>query len=225
VSTEFRVRLGFSLLGALHEIGEGVVGELLAAGAGLSAGLLWAALMASGAPAAAEAAALIATEGALPRLVSGQARFGRFPARALGRAVAFARGEGDAPAFEIDLDDRHGDPVADFDDLGRIFHELIGQARDVDEAVLVHADVDEGAEGRDIGDSAFEDHADLEIGEGAHVVAELGALEALARIAAGLEQLGEDVVEGEAADVAHLVTGAIDAREQVPSWAIFSTSA
>ena len=36
---------------------------------------------------------------------------------------------------------------------------VLRQRRDVHQAVLVHADVDEGAERRDVGDDAFEDHA------------------------------------------------------------------
>ena len=53
--------------------------------------------------------------------------------------------------------------VAGLDDLARILHEPVGELRDVHEAVLVHADVDERAEVRDVGDHAFEHHAGLEI--------------------------------------------------------------
>jgi isocitrate/isopropylmalate dehydrogenase len=41
----------------------------------------------------------------------------------------------------------------------RVLDEAVGQRRDVHQAVLVHADVDEGAEGGDVGDHAFEHHA------------------------------------------------------------------
>ncbi len=37
----------------------------------------------------------------------------------------------------------------------RVLHEAIRQLRDVDETILVNADIDEGAEGGDIGDRAF----------------------------------------------------------------------
>ena len=42
--------------------------------------------------------------------------------------------------------------VADLDHLGRILDEAVGQLADVDQAVLVHADVHEGAEGGHVGD-------------------------------------------------------------------------
>jgi tetratricopeptide (TPR) repeat protein len=55
----------------------------------------------------------------------------------------------------------HLDDVAGLDHLARVLHEAVGQRRDVDQAVLVHADVDEGAEGGDVADHALEDHAGL----------------------------------------------------------------
>ena len=39
----------------------------------------------------------------------------------------------------------------------------VGELGEMDEAVLMHADVDEGAEGGDIGDGAFEPHARLQV--------------------------------------------------------------
>ncbi len=39
---------------------------------------------------------------------------------------------------------------ADFHDIRRGLHELVGELADVDEAVLKHADVDECAEGGDV---------------------------------------------------------------------------
>ncbi len=107
-----------------------------------------------------------------------------------GGSAALLRGERDALAHEVDLEHAHLDLVArPSRPRSGSFTKLIGQLRDVDEAVLVDADVDEGAEGRDVGDHAFELHARLEILELAHVVAELGRLERGARIAARLLQL------------------------------------
>ena len=61
------------------------------------------------------------------------------------------------------------------------------------QAVLVHADVDEGAEVGDVGDDALELHARLQIGQGLDAVAEAGGPELGAGIAAGLFQLAQDV--------------------------------
>ena len=63
--------------------------------------------------------------------------------------------------LQIDLDHPDLDDVAGLDDLARILDEAVGQLRDVDEAVLVHADVDERAEVGDVGHDAFEQHARL----------------------------------------------------------------
>ena len=81
-----------------------------------------------------------------------------------------------------------------------VLHEAVGQLADVDQAVLVHADIDEGAEARDVGDHAFERHAGLEVGDFADVLAPLGGDELVARIAARLAQLLADVAERVHAD-------------------------
>ena len=58
------------------------------------------------------------------------------------------------------------------------------------------ADVDEGAEGRDIRHDAGELHARLEVLHLLHPVGEAEGLELLARVASGLGKLGDDVLEG-----------------------------
>jgi hypothetical protein len=45
--------------------------------------------------------------------------------------------------------------------VARVLDEFVGDCRDVHQAVLMHADIDEGAEVGDVGDDAFEDHARL----------------------------------------------------------------
>jgi hypothetical protein len=66
----------------------------------------------------------------------------------------------------------------------------------VHEAVLVHADVDEGAEGRDVRDDALEHHARLQVLQLLDAFAEAAGLELGARVAARLLELGEDVGDG-----------------------------
>ena len=73
---------------------------------------------------------------------------------------------------------------------------MVGHLADVDEAVLVHADVDKGAEGGDVGDDAVEGHARTQVFDFADVLVELKGLEGLAWVAARLLQLGEDIVDG-----------------------------
>ncbi|KGE04476.1 hypothetical protein HRUBRA_00941 [Pseudohaliea rubra DSM 19751] len=82
----------------------------------------------------------------------------------------------------------------------RVLDEAVREAGDVHEAVLVHADIHEGAEVGDVGDGALEDHVRLQILHGLHVVAQLRGLEGRPRIPAGLIELGDDVAHrGQAA--------------------------
>src|SRR5262249_13020887 len=70
----------------------------------------------------------------------------------LAAAAALLGRERDPLALGVDLEHAHGQLLADLDDLARILHELLGQLRDVDEPVVVDADVDERAERGDVGD-------------------------------------------------------------------------
>ncbi len=63
--------------------------------------------------------------------------------------------------------------------------------------VLMYADVDEGSKLGHVGDDAFEGHAGLKIANLIHAFLETGSDEFVARIAARLAELFQDVVEGE----------------------------
>ena len=91
-----------------------------------------------------------------------------------------------------------------------IADEVVGELADVDQAVLVDADIDERAEGGDVGDDAGQFHARREVLGFVHAVGEAERLELLARIAAGFGEFGEDVVEGRQADVLGDVVLAVD---------------
>ncbi len=79
------------------------------------------------------------------------------------RLVIEAQRQRDALARDLDLQHLHLDDVARLHDLARVLDEGLGHRRDVHQTVLMHADIDEGAEGRDVGHRAFEDHAGLEV--------------------------------------------------------------
>ena len=64
------------------------------------------------------------------------------------------------------------------------------------QSILVDADVDKCAELGDIGDHAFQHHARLDIRNLPHLVAEAGRDKLVSRIASGLLQLGQNVVDG-----------------------------
>ena len=60
----------------------------------------------------------------------------------------------------IDLKYFHAHFLVEVYHLVRILDVMIGHLADVDEAVLVHAYVDKGAESGDVGDDAIQGHAD-----------------------------------------------------------------
>ncbi len=109
---------------------------------------------------------------------------------------------GECDAFALQIDFHHGDlhALLHFHNVCRVFHKVVRELADVDEAVLVDADVYERAERRDIGDDARQLHADGKVGDLLHTFNERERLEFLAGIAPGLGQFGEDVVEGGQAD-------------------------
>src|SRR5262245_6194896 len=96
----------------------------------------------------------------------GAARRGRCtrgPHASISRTVDGARlhRQSDALPPDIDVLYAHPDDVARLNNLARIFHEAVRELRDMHEPVLVHADVDERAERRDVRYDAFELHAGL----------------------------------------------------------------
>ncbi len=66
----------------------------------------------------------------------------------------------------------------------------------MDQTVLMHADIDEGTEGRDVGDNTFQLHAGLQILHLLDTFLEGRRLEFRARVAAGLFQFLDDVGDG-----------------------------
>src|SRR3546814_7516598 len=94
-------------------------------------------------------AARTAFAGATPVRTAFVARLA-FAWPALARRVVEPPRQRDAFARDVDLQHLHLDDVAGLDHLARILAVAVGQRGDVDQAVLVHADVDEGAEGGDV---------------------------------------------------------------------------
>ena len=103
--------------------------------------------------------------------------------------------EGDPLAREIHFLNRDLNALADFNDIGGIFDKLIRELADVDEPVLVHADVHKGSEGGDVGDDAGEFHAGFELFHFFHALRELEDLEFLPRIASGFGEFLQNICE------------------------------
>ncbi|MCY1518204.1 hypothetical protein D9M68_529130 [compost metagenome] len=82
----------------------------------------------------------------------------------------------------------------------RILHEPVGKLRDVDEAILVDADIDKGAEGGDIGHGALELHAHLQVLDVVDALGKGRGLEARARVTTRLFEFGENVLDGRQAE-------------------------
>ncbi len=75
-----------------------------------------------------------------------------------------------------------------------IFHEAVGELRDVHEPVLVHADIDERSEVRDVGHHALELHTGPQVLNLLDTLLEFRRLEFGSRIASRLFELGQDVL-------------------------------
>ena len=97
------------------------------------------------------------------RLVAGTAGTGCASGFFLEVGLGF-HAEGDAVPGEVHFHDGDLDGLADFDDFAGVFDKVVGELADMDEPILVDADVAEGPEGGDVGDDAGELHADLEVG-------------------------------------------------------------
>ena len=85
------------------------------------------------------------------------------------------------------IDLKHLDPqmIADLDDLGRILDETIVELGDVNETVLVNANVYECAEVRHVGDDASQLHPGFDIGNRFDAVGESHRLILSSWISAG----------------------------------------
>src|SRR5690606_5010712 len=146
--------------------------------------------------AAATAAATIAARSGGPPLSAGPTvtpgrrpgilRPGLRPGTALHR-------ERDALALDIDLQHRHLDHLPRPHRLARILDEAVGQLGDVHQAVLVDADVDEGAEVRHVRHHALQAHAGAQVRDAFDTFGEARADELATGIAPGLLEFGEDV--------------------------------
>ena len=127
-------------------------------------------------------------------------RFSRGPFAAR-RGRAELHGQADALAHRVDLQHLHLDDVAGLHHLAGIVDELVRQLAHVHQAVLVHAQVDEGAEGGDVAHRAFQLHAGLQVGDVVDALVEARHLEVRPRIAARLLQLAQDVLDRDDAEL------------------------
>jgi hypothetical protein len=118
-----------------------------------------------------------------------------------GQADTFAR---QIHFYHFDLDD-----VARRYHFVRVLDEGIGQRRNMHQAILMHADIDEGAEVGDVGDGAFKNHSRLEVLHILNAFLELGGLEFRSRVAARLFQFADNVFHRRHAEALAGVIGRI----------------
>lgn len=141
---------------------------------------------------------------------------GEFIGDAFGAGCRFAGacGEGDASARDIDFEDTDGEFLSDLDDIVGVFDEVVGEFGDMDQAVLVDADVNESTEGGDVGDDAFELHVGGEVLDIVDIVAELGGFKGGAGVATGFFEFVDDIAEGGFADIIAEVTFDLDLLDE-----------
>ena len=102
-------------------------------------------------------------------------------------------GESDAFGFKVSAQYLYLDDLAGFDGLGRFLDKSVGELADVDQTVLVDADVHERSKLGDVGDNALKHHAGLNVGELANGLREVGCDELITWIATRLTEFFEDV--------------------------------
>jgi alkanesulfonate monooxygenase SsuD/methylene tetrahydromethanopterin reductase-like flavin-dependent oxidoreductase (luciferase family) len=112
------------------------------------------------------------------------------------RVVIEPHGQGDALARDVDRHHLDPDDVARLGDVTRVGDKAARHGRHVHQAILMHADVDERAERRDVGDDTLEHHARLEVLDLVDALGEGGGLELRPRVTARLLQLAQDVGDG-----------------------------
>src|SRR5262249_53441956 len=102
------------------------------------------------------------------------------------------------------------DLVAGADHLARVFDEAVAEPRDVNESVLMHADVDERPEVGHVGDDARTGHSRLQVFDLVNVFAVGEGRELIARVAARFGKFGDYVREREFADFRFEIIGLFD---------------
>src|SRR5574343_1063620 len=135
---------------------------------------------------------------------------------ALAGFVGHAHGQCDALAGQINFQHLDLHDLACLDYLVRVLDEGVGQRRDMHQTILMHADIDEGTKGRDVGDDAFEDHAGLQILHFGDAVGEGGRLELRARVATGFFQFLQDVLNGRQAEALVGIFAGVDGFQAAP---------
>lgn len=105
-------------------------------------------------------------------------------------------GQGNALFAGIHAQHLDAHDVAHLEQLARVLDEFIADLGHMDEAVLMHAEIDKGTEVDDIAHGAGQLHAGLEVVQPHDIAAQQGLGQAVADIAARLAELGHNVVQG-----------------------------
>ena len=97
----------------------------------------------------------------------------------------------------------------------RVADEFVGQLADVHQPVLMHTNIHERAEGRDIGHSPFQHHAGAQVGYGLHAIGKGRSAEFGARVAARLFKFRQNIAHcGQAEAVIDEICGRKRAQDR-----------
>ena len=130
----------------------------------------------------------------------------------------------DPAPFQVDADHRHFNHIADVDHLKGVSYIPVGHFRNVDQAILLDANVHKSAKVDDVAHSAPQAHSNLQILYLEHVSAQHRRRQVIAGVAAGAGQPIEDVDQGRLTDLeqlgqdgqAQLVAHCLDPAQHVP---------
>src|SRR6266567_980723 len=103
-------------------------------------------------------------------------------------------------ALHIHVQHAHLHDLPDGDDRERVAHVAVGKLGDMHQAILLDADIDEGAKVHHVAHHPLQEHAGLQVFHLEHIVAQEGSWQRFARIKSRLLQVLQDVVEGRQAN-------------------------
>ena len=112
------------------------------------------------------------------------------------RRIHSLSGKGDTALLGIYVLDSDLDDVTGLEELGGVLDVSVGHLGDVEQTVVVHADVNEATEVDNVSDGTLELHTGLQVGNLKNVGGEDGCRSIVTDIAAGLLELGDYIKEG-----------------------------
>src|SRR5512139_3515680 len=110
------------------------------------------------------------------------------------RSAVF-QGEGDSFSIEVHTEHRDADFLVDFDDVRGILDKTVRKLADMDEPILMDANVDKDTKSRDVRDDPGEFHPRPYVLQFFHSLCESKRFVLVSRVAAGFGEFRKDIIQ------------------------------